>query len=116
MAAEKLTVDRNALIQLLNAINGHGHEIRELQVTRGLHSMGGDYTNPIETLLAEVREQVKPKEPVQAADWSDKQLWDLYSVVRRWAEENRVNGENRHGRAESHALLVAHLATLGAKP
>jgi len=114
--ADTLTVNRAALIQLLNAINGNGHEIRELQVTRGLHSMGGDYTNPIETLLAEVREQLKPKEPASPAEWADAQLWDLYSVVRRWAEENRVNGENRHGRAESHALLVAHLATLGAKP
>jgi len=54
-----VTVDCDALVQVLNALNGHSHEIRELQVTRGLHSLGGQYANPIETLLAEVRPQLE---------------------------------------------------------
>lgn len=55
---EKLTVDAAALIQVLNALQGPGHHIRELQATRSLHAMGPEYANPIETLLAEVREQL----------------------------------------------------------
>lgn len=113
MAGEKITVDRDALIQVLNALIAPGHRIRELQATRSLHALGGDYTNPIETLLAEVRTL---REPMPAAEWTDKQLWDLYWFIKTWADENRVNGENCHGRATSHAKLVAHLATLGAKP
>ena len=45
----KVTVSANALRQVLNALNGPGHLIREIQVTRGLP---GD-SNPINTLMSE---------------------------------------------------------------
>lgn len=105
--SDKLTVDRSALIQVLNALNGHGHEIRELQATRSLHAMGGEYTNPIETLLAEVRVQLTPQMEPAPVEWTDQQLGELCDFARTYAQE--VD-------AESRKKLIEHLATLGAKP
>jgi hypothetical protein len=44
-----VSVDAKALRQLLEAVTGPGHHIRELQATRSLHALG--YPNPIDTLL-----------------------------------------------------------------
>lgn len=46
---EKVTVSADALRQVLNALNGPGHHIRELQVTRNLPGS----TNPIDVLVEE---------------------------------------------------------------
>ena len=43
----KIPVDADALRQVLNALNGPGHYIRELQATRNLPGS----TNPINTLI-----------------------------------------------------------------
>ncbi|MDT0138061.1 hypothetical protein [Acidovorax sp. PRC11] len=50
MSQATITVDANALRQVLHALLGPTHHVAELQATRTLHSMGGKYTNPIETL------------------------------------------------------------------
>lgn len=47
-----ISVDVTALAQVLQALTGPGHLIRELQATRSLHKMG--HPNPIETLLEQV--------------------------------------------------------------
>jgi hypothetical protein len=44
-----ISVDKRALRQLLEAVTGPGHHIRELQATRSLHALG--YPNPIDTLI-----------------------------------------------------------------
>lgn len=44
-----ILVNRNALVQLLNALEGPGHLIRELQVTRNVSKMTGQ-THPIDIL------------------------------------------------------------------
>ena len=44
-----VSVDAKALRQLLEAVSGPGHHIRELQATRSLHTLG--YPNPIDTLI-----------------------------------------------------------------
>lgn len=60
---EKVTVSTDALRQVLQALNGPGHYIRELQVTRNLP---GD-SNPINTLIEEFNAAVeawgKPETP-----------------------------------------------------
>jgi hypothetical protein len=48
---EKIIVDRTALVQVLVALNGPGHLIRELQCTRG--PIVGD-NNPINQLIADL--------------------------------------------------------------
>lgn len=50
-----IVVSRGALIQVLTAINGPSHLIRELQVTRGF-PLGPE--NPIDTLINEIDHQV----------------------------------------------------------
>lgn len=44
-----ITVDAAALRQVLQALVGPAHYIRELQTTRSLHALG--HPNPIETLV-----------------------------------------------------------------
>lgn len=54
--SEKITVDKEALRQVLYAVNqppGQGHFIRELQATR---SLPNDDTNPINKLVREIEE------------------------------------------------------------
>jgi hypothetical protein len=53
---EKVTVNAKALRQVLNALNGPPHYIRELQVTRG--PMVGD-DNPINILVNEYNQAVE---------------------------------------------------------
>lgn len=53
MSAAKVTVSADALRQVLVALNGPGHYIRELQVTRGPL-----FDNPIDKLTNEFNEQV----------------------------------------------------------
>lgn len=50
-SAEGVVVDGSALRQLLDALSGPGHLIRELQVTRGLPG----HTNPIDLLTEQLR-------------------------------------------------------------
>ena len=58
---EKVTVSTDALRQVLQALNGPGHYIRELQVTRDFPG------NPINTLIKEFNAAVeawgKPETP-----------------------------------------------------
>ncbi len=51
---ETVTVNADALRQVLKALIGPGHLIRELQVTRG-----GLFENPIDKLVAEFNAQVQ---------------------------------------------------------
>ena len=46
---DPISVDKRALRQLLEAVTGPGHHIRELQATRSLHALG--HPNPIDTLI-----------------------------------------------------------------
>lgn len=55
--AHSVTVDGKALRQLLEALIGPSHLIRELQSTRNLHTMG--YPNPIEILRDQFNAHVK---------------------------------------------------------
>lgn len=48
-----VTVDADALRQVLQALNGPGHLISELQVTRAMHQKGLIDDNPIEVLIAQ---------------------------------------------------------------
>jgi hypothetical protein len=48
-ASGLVAVDAKALRQLLEAVTGPGHHIRELQATRSLHALG--HPNPIDTLI-----------------------------------------------------------------
>lgn len=51
----RIEVDADALFALLSALNGHGHEIRELQATRSLDHIGLSMgtRNPINVLTEE---------------------------------------------------------------
>ena len=53
MSSAKVTVSADSLRQVLVALNGPGHYIRELQVTRGPL-----FDNPIDKLIQEFNEQV----------------------------------------------------------
>lgn len=55
-------VDRDALKQVLNALNGGGHLIRELQATRNLPRAEGEKANAIDQLIQDIQE------PKYAAD------------------------------------------------
>lgn len=50
---EKVTVSADALRQVLNALSGPGHYIRELQATRNLGRMIGVEKNAINILCEE---------------------------------------------------------------
>lgn len=50
-------VDREALKQVLNALNGAPHLIRELQATRNLPRMEGEKPNPIDQLIQDCKGQ-----------------------------------------------------------
>jgi hypothetical protein len=52
---EKVTVSADALRQVIDALNGPGHYIRELQVTRNLPGT----SNPINTLIQEYNAAVE---------------------------------------------------------
>lgn len=54
----RLEVNAHALAMIINALNGHGHEIRELQVTRGFAFEGT--ANPIDTLERELMAAQNP--------------------------------------------------------
>ncbi len=54
--AKKISVSADALYKVLNALQGHGHEIRELQFTRGLNGLAGFENNPIDVLVKEWNE------------------------------------------------------------
>lgn len=56
----RLEVNAHALAMLLNALNGHPHEIRELQATRGFGF--GTTANPIDTLERELMAAQNPPE------------------------------------------------------
>jgi hypothetical protein len=51
MTKPTIPVDAEALHQVLQALIGPSHHVRELQATRGLHKLGAPYLNPIETLV-----------------------------------------------------------------
>jgi hypothetical protein len=57
-----ITVDAEALKQILLALNGPGYMIRELQVTRGGATAGMSSNNPIDVLERQYIEQDKQPE------------------------------------------------------
>lgn len=61
MADATVTVSADALRQVLQALIGPGHHIRELQATRSLHKLG--HPNPIETLLEQYNEAARQSTP-----------------------------------------------------
>ena len=56
----KVIVDAEALRQLLTAVQGPGHLIREIQFTTDICAATG-MDNPINTLIKEFNEQAEPK-------------------------------------------------------
>lgn len=54
-AAPTVTVDAAALREVLAALQGPGHMIRELQIARRLHTLG--HPSPIETLIEQFHAQ-----------------------------------------------------------
>lgn len=56
-----VTVDGQALRQVLVALVGQPHHIRELQATRSLHKLG--YPNPIDILIEQFNAAVEPQPP-----------------------------------------------------
>jgi hypothetical protein len=57
---ERVEVNAHALTMIINALNGHGHEIRELQVTRGFGLNLGLGANPIDVLERELMAAQNP--------------------------------------------------------
>jgi hypothetical protein len=53
-----VSVNRDALRRVLEALNGPGHLIRELQATRGIEALS-DHVNPINELIRSYNEAVK---------------------------------------------------------
>lgn len=53
----KVSVSADALYQVLQALTGPGHLIREIQYSRGLHALG--HPNPIDTLIEEFNAEVR---------------------------------------------------------
>lgn len=53
----KITISAEPLRQILQALTGPGHLIREIQYTRSLHALG--HPNPIDTLIEEYNEEVR---------------------------------------------------------
>jgi hypothetical protein len=68
---DKVTVDAGALRQVLQALTGPGHLIRELQVTRGMP--GSDPSdNPIDQLTIEFNAAVeKHNEAIESAKFDE---------------------------------------------
>ena len=62
----KIAVDAVALRQVLQALIGPGHHIRELQATRSLHALG--HPNPIDLLLEDYERHLADEAKVQACD------------------------------------------------
>ena len=58
MSDKKISVSAKALRELLVAVNGPAHYIRELQVTRDM-PLGMSDDNPINILTEQFNEQVK---------------------------------------------------------
>ena len=58
---ERITVDANALRQILVALNGPSYHIAELQVTRGLSNFDSLEVNPIDKLTDEFNAWVASK-------------------------------------------------------
>jgi len=58
MAFEQVTVSASALAEVLGALNGPDHLIRELQATRRIDGLVGD-PNPINLLITQYNEQVE---------------------------------------------------------
>lgn len=56
---ETVTVNAQALRQVLAALIGPPHLIRELQATRSFDALPGFTANPINTLLAEFNQATK---------------------------------------------------------
>jgi hypothetical protein len=54
-----VSVDLDALVQVLRALNGPGYYIAELQATRGLDKLPGQPRNPINLLTEQVEAQLK---------------------------------------------------------
>jgi hypothetical protein len=61
-ARPMVSVDAEALQQVLNALIGPGHHIRELQFTRGLPPLGSLPRNPIDLLIEQYNAAIK--EPI----------------------------------------------------
>lgn len=59
---EKITVTASALHDLLLALNGPDHYIREIQATRNLNKLMGK-TNPIDQLTDEYNNWIESKDP-----------------------------------------------------
>jgi hypothetical protein len=57
MSQDYYVVSADALNQLLNAVVGPAHYIRELQVTRNLPKLPGQSENPIDVLVKQVKMQ-----------------------------------------------------------
>lgn len=61
-----IAVDANALTQVLNALNGPDHHIRELQHTRNLGVQLAGFENPINVLCQNVKDAVNQPQQVQS--------------------------------------------------
>lgn len=57
--SEKILVDKEALGAIINALNGPGHYIREIQMTRNIGALGGGKPNPIDVLMADMKSSHK---------------------------------------------------------
>ena len=64
--SKMIAVDADALTQLLNALNGPDHHIRELQCTRNLPLGLTEQENPINVLCRNVKDGVNPPTLVQS--------------------------------------------------
>lgn len=70
---EQVTVNKYALHQVLDALTGAGHLIRELQATIRLSGADIGYINPITTLIKQYNDQV----------YGDKVIFDLVAHLHR---------------------------------
>jgi len=92
VAEELVAVDAEALGQLLQALVGEGHLVRELQTTRGLHKLG--HPNPIETLI----EQVNSRNPrtLTTAQLSQAERTELLDWVSACQSRYRIDSTPGH--------------------
>lgn len=78
----KISVDAEALKQVLAALVGPGHLIRELQVIRGLPALGGVSHDPIGTLIAQFNEFENAEIATAPTSEAGKSLNDITANVK----------------------------------
>lgn len=104
MADRTIAVNADALHQVLQALIGPGHLIRELQFTRSLHKLG--HLNAIETLIEDYKRAASPavQPAAERGNLTEEQRTDLLAaalyISARGDETSVLSDENAERIAE----------------